>query len=769
MAEVESTEVETSKLTLYQKLNNAKDSIVDAENDFKNYLKAESFIKNCLVPENMKEDDAKAYIKYELASYFKFKGSVGNKMITDLTKLYSAIITANRRQQLEKAIEFKTTEVKNTKGKTVNDRVQTWGEYIYPEGYEVKEGKIVKHKQVINYKTEEIEDTVVDIALTPFILCGRTEPKQDKPQYFTIRYATGTKGTEQKEFIATISDLLDTVTMQRVLTGHGIAVTANQKNDVNEYIGNFIHQLQHNLKIEEVTIQNGWNEDFTMFAIGKIGITAEGIRQINTLIDTEKHVIPFVQKGSLEEWVKGVQKVLEYPKPRFLFYHGISSALIKILGVEQDIIDIYGSTSTGKTSTNAVISSAIANPSCKPDGYALEVGDSFNPLMAHAAGLRDLPVIYEEATGKARREAVIKAAYNLANGTDKTRSQKAGKLRDDVLEIRSNVIISCEQPISEEVSTAGGRQRIKDMENILPKSTEMGKIVNATKRAVFKNYGFFFPLYIQKTMSKIEDIKTMYEEAIEEIKVESCDISQDMQATIGRSRNIFAAKLVAGYLCEEVFKEIGIPSKSKEETVALINDMFKECVLNNPVEPDAVKALRYLADYIAVEKQRKFCIVGDYIKLDKDETNEKPQFNARVGNLSRIYVEIAGKEFTNIMQEGNFSPAVVKKFIISEGLGSETNFRIAGEQTKGIRINREMMETRIGLTDIEDNPLKHLNPENRLIVNILRLVKVVTGIKGSIEKAEIEAIFKKDTTIQVDYLVKEGKIVKKPDGSYATI
>lgn len=758
---------ELNQSSLDKKLSVVSATITDTDDTFSIFTKVKDFVSKDLVKEKLSENDAKAYIKFKVAPKCHIKGSEGRKLVTDLVKLYkSEKELAQKNEKLQKIQQSREKAKQTITSKTINSVLQPWEKYTYPDGYFIEDGKLLKKIIGLNRKTGEPEEFHKDVALTPFVLCARSKPTEGKPQYFTIRHQIGKSDKNQGEFIATMTELLDPISMQKVLTGHGINVPKAQKDDTNDYIGAFIHQLQNNLKIDQMYDQNGWNEDFSLFAIGKIGITAEGCIKINTLIETEKHIAPFEQKGSLKGWVNGVKDILQYPKPRFLFYHAMSSPLIKILGVEQDIIDVNGNTSSGKTGTLAVISSAIANPSCKPEGYALEVGDSFNPLMAHAAGLRDLPVVFEEATGKARREAAIKALYNIANGTDKTRAQKSGKLREDVHEIRSNVLISCEQQISEEVSTAGGRQRIKDMSEVLPKSKEMGSKVDGMKRAVFKNYGFFFPLYIQKIMSKIKRVEEMYETALGKITSESCDLSVESQSTVGRSKNIFAAKLVAGYLCEEVFNDIGLPCRTEEETEEIVNNMFKECVLNNPVEPDYIKALRYLDDFIATNQFRKFCQKGK--NQSSESADIKPQYNEIIGNIDGFYVEIIGAEFTKIMNAGNFSPSTVKKAIISEDIGAEGTIRIGEETAKGLKINRNSMKAKLDKADIWDICKIHgLNATT--VIHIRSLIGTIQVIKGSAEKADLETIFKIDLTKYLDALVKDGRIAIKPDKSYVTV
>lgn len=758
-------EENNGQLSLDQKLQNTIQSLKPETDTYTKYRLAESFVKKCLIPEGLSESDAESYIKYKLAKEFELSGREGNKVVTDLKNMYKTIVDLNIKKARATAVQKPTEKIlKPVTSDIVNDIIMPWESYVYPYDYSIKNGKLVKTVEQLNYKTMETETMDKDVSYTPFILCGRTAPEQDKPQYYTIRYElNGSYG----EFVAQMSDLLDINTMQRVLTGHGINVPANQKLDTNEYIGAFIHQLGHSLKATAAINQNGFNEDFSLFAMGSIGVTKEGVVPISSLIDTEKHIKPFKQKGKFECWVQGASGPLAFPKPRFLFYHGMSSALIRILGVEQDIIDVTGNTSTGKTGSLAIVSSALGNPSTKPDGYAFEVGDSYNPLMAHAAGLRDMPVVFEEATGKARREAVIKAAYNIANGVEKTRAQKNGKVRNDVLEVRSNVLISCEQPISEEIKTAGGKQRVKDLPTVLPQTIENGEMINNTKKIIFENYGFFFPLYIQKIMNDIPRVKALHDKALTKITNNFSDLPEESKATANRSRYVFASKLVAGYLCEEIFAEIGIPSKTEEETEELVNAMYKECVLDKPVESDSFRALKYLCDVIEA-KRNKFYQVQ--FKLNGREITEQSSTNSEfLGNVSPHEIRILGKAFHDIMTEGGFTASTVASDLQTWKIAEYKQIRVGPTDCqvnkKGYVINISAMNKRLGIV-AEENDYADVGEvtEDKIIL----LITALTRIKKAASKKELEYIFGSTIDEELKVLLHKRNIYLREDGKYTT-
>lgn len=83
---------DTKKLTLKEKFENTKSTIINAENDYNNIKKANSFINMCVVTDlDTDEITAKIFIKTDIAEAFHFTGKSGNDIIRDLIKEYSSM------------------------------------------------------------------------------------------------------------------------------------------------------------------------------------------------------------------------------------------------------------------------------------------------------------------------------------------------------------------------------------------------------------------------------------------------------------------------------------------------------------------------------------------------------------------------------------------------------------------------------------------------------------------------------------------------------
>ncbi len=591
----------------------------------------------------------------------------------------------------------------------VNDEKKKWKDYYCPESsgnyyYSITKAGI----ELIGEKES------FTVSRTPFILCAKTEPLVDGTAYYTIRH-----GREQKEFLAKESDLLIKNSLKTVLTSHSINVPDNKiLNQALEYISMCIAGYGDNLKIIKVAESNGWNEDYSLFALGETGITGDGETPIKTLVTDSTS---FHKKGTLDEWVKTVTPIMGYDLSRFDFYDAMTAPLKKLLKIESHTLVHHGATTRGKTAQENVISSAIGNP------QKLEfLADSTkNAILAYVAAMNDIPVDLEEATDPKAREVLASAVYDIANGKDKGRCTIEGKLRKDIKTFRTAVHVTCESPLRENLNNAGAAYRTGQIGDLLPDG--LGDMISKVKRGIQDNYGFFFPLYVQKIISNKSRLEDLYEEALEKIESACDDLSPESKSIVERSKFIYAGTLVAGWLCEEVFQDIQLPSKSKEEVVKIVNHYFKMCVISEPVEPDWVRALRVINDWTVTEA-RKFD--SDYYFDLKYEL---------LGKITDKFIDIIGTEFTKKMKDCGFSPTAIKKALLENGITVCTSARKDGNCT--VTVNRKGCA---GIRIVRDNMAKklHLNENRRdeYSEKVLDTVIFICNKRGSASLQQVQDI-----------------------------
>jgi len=288
-------------------------------------------------------------------------------------------------------------------------------------------------------------------------------------------------------------------------------------------------------------------------------------------------------------------------------------------------------------------------------------------------------------------------------------------------------------------------------------------MVSETKMGIRENYGFFFPLYIQKIMMDIDRVKSLYAEALKKITDDFSCVPEESKGIARRSRQIFAQRLVAGYLCEELFKEIGIESKTKEETEKLVNDMFKELVLNKPVESDSMRALQYLADVIGSERSRFYV----NHTLNENISVEPPKNSmGTYGDLDRNEVKIIGTRFNEIMEkDSKFIAASVRDDIIKWGIGEYKNSRIKPDNIpmKCVVINLLAMNNKLRIYEEEEGMNRD---EQEKYNNIIALIQTVSRMKKTISKETLDLILETDTSLYLEKLAKKGRVCMKCNGKY---
>lgn len=682
-------EKQTIVLTLDEKLQNAVKSIKNEKNSYDNFDVAKNFIKDCLVPEEMLSSDAESYIKYKLGKEFHFEGRDGNKMLTDLKKLYEKELEFQAKAKHEETKKAVTPRIIH-KG-IVNDKICDFEKYIYPEGYSVKNGKIIKTEDKLDYKTGEVETIENAISLTPFILCKRTQPELNKNQYYTIRYPISRFSLEQGEFTVPTTEFSDLNVMHKTLAAHGINVLAEQRKDINEYINKCIYELGHLLKVEPLIERNGWNDDNTVFAMGKTGITADKIIPITTLVKGSKHCDSFVQKGTLKEWVSTIEPIMEYDLSRFMFYDSMTAPLIKLLNQENIVTCHSGESSRGKTLLAWIASSTLGNPlemQCKADSTA-------NAVLAHVVGFNDMPVDIEEVTVEKTLETMPSVIYTLHNGIDKGRCTIDGTLRDDIKAFRTNARITTENPLSDYINNVGGNVRNREQCELLPKG--LAKLTNKTKTDIQKNYGFFYPLYIQHIMKNMDRLDSLYQANFTKLfEIASESVPKDSLGITCRQTKAFALDIVAGILTEEVFKEIGMSTKSPEEVENIVLDNYMRMVLDKPVDLPYMKALKEILAWVGTTQE--------FVK-----NGEKTYSKDKSGEITATDIRIVGKKFTEKMKEIGLSSNVKEDFK-TFGLIKNTNevILIDGISQRGIKIDRKLMDKKLGINADND---KRFNTE----------------------------------------------------------
>uniref|UniRef100_UPI0025D44AE9 hypothetical protein n=1 Tax=Methanosarcina sp. UBA5 TaxID=1915593 RepID=UPI0025D44AE9 len=140
-----------------------------------------------------------------------------------------------------------------------------------------------------------------------------------------------------------------------------------------------------------------------------------------------------------------------------------------------------------------------------------------------------------------------------------------------------------EKPIRDCLPNAGQQYRVIELNDFIPELPT--KEIDRIKRIISNNYGYIIELFIQEVFNN--DVQEIYDKCFDSLPETKSNIE-------GRSKSIFACIMTSGILLENVFKKIGIPER---DPIVIVNKYFKECIQDNPVELEWVRALRVINDW----------------------------------------------------------------------------------------------------------------------------------------------------------------------------
>jgi putative DNA primase/helicase len=576
----------------------------------------------------------------------------------------------------------------------INNIFRKWKYYEVPAVengyYEIREPGIFRVIETVNKEnrqtqpvTKDVSSSVTkDVCRTPFVLCGISEPLTDDSIYYKIRYAT--YSGDIKEFWASQSTLLSKKELKTFFLSKGINCPENSLLiETLDYISRCIAEFGPRFKKEFSAKRNGWNADKSIFVLGNRGITAKGTQPVLAVADG-KGFPELDAKGNVQGWVDGIKQFSEHDTTkiiRFKMYDAMTAPLKSVLGVESHCTDHYSNTSCGKTLSSWIALSMIG------DAEQLTIGakSTQKGILVHGRDFSDLPILIDESSDAGDNLADL--VYTLTSNKGRVKSTVTGA-RDGGEEYHTTVMFTGERPIRDCLINSGQQYRVIELYGTLPDIPT--KEINKVKQVIRDHHGHVIELVIKKIFEVHEtgSLHTMYDECLDSLPENTSNIE-------GRSKNIFACIMVAGKILESVFKDIGIPN---EDPVEIVKEYYQQCILNNPVELEYIRALRLILDWVHSEYGRfgEVNLEYDYITtLDRTR---------RHGYVDEKYIDIIGTEFTKKMKDAGFSPSKIKQEWLDRGI-TESNdkerrgtHRITREKKTfaGVRIIRLIAEELIG-------------------------------------------------------------------------
>jgi len=518
------------------------------------------------------------------------------------------------------------------------------------------------------------EKELKPVCYTPLHVTGRGYNIDSGEVYLKLEWLD-IKGLEHEDFFPQ-GKLYTKRGLLELLPARGVEVNENCARELIDYLTKCVSSLNDRLETYIVTEKQGWKDKG--FVLGNVLYTRKKKEEVLLLAQTER-LRGIHSKGTLEGWFVAAEGLLKYDRARFKAYGSASAPLLRLLDVKSYIIDDYGETSTGKTTTSEFAMSIWGNP------YQLELTANATKvgLERMAATFCDLPIFLDE-TSLIDRKILQEFVYMLANETGRIRGAKTGGLQETDT-WKTVVFATGEAPIKGGSSFGGLSGRVIELYGGLG-ANDLDAI-ERFKDNITENYGVVGPLLIEKILS--------YERAelIESFRKIRAELRRKVKGRIeARLSNTFAAIACGGVLFEEILEEHGLPTRNPLEVVLKVyNEVVKDV-------SDTGYLDRYLANLRGWVAANRGLFIDELATVEEEdgEGAKKPNWHEKYGRIDDKHVDIFPHILKKITENFGFNYDRVLKDLKEGEItitnnGRQYNTRINGENVTVVRFLKDKL------------------------------------------------------------------------------
>ena len=288
------------------------------------------------------------------------------------------------------------------------------------------------------------------------------------------------------------------------LADHGIEVNSDNAGDLVRYISACIGQHMSEIPYLDSKTVMGWVEEEdgkTGFMPYTSSITFDGDEQFGYLYRAIR------KRGSLEEWVKGVQPLRKNLALRLTMAASFASPLIEVVGENPFVFHLWGGTGTGKSVALLVAMSIWGDPAFGKLTRTMNM--TANSMLATAAFLNNLPFAGDELqTIKSRWGNYDNLIMQITEGID--RGRMTYDRLNETRSWRCSFIFSGEEPCIKTASGGGAKNRCIEVE-CEGKVVEQGNIAANFVKQHYGTAGAWFIENLDKALTR-----ELYEDYFEE-------------------------------------------------------------------------------------------------------------------------------------------------------------------------------------------------------------------------------------------------------------
>ena len=326
------------------------------------------------------------------------------------------------------------------------------------------------------------------------------------------------------------------------LSRYGFPVTTETASNLIKYLSDF--EALNPIETRVSSSKFGWaSAEFIPYTDTVYFDSTNGIKSLTEAIHEE---------GDYDTWLDLTKEIRASGRkePLICLAASFGSILIYPLKILPFIVNMYGTTGSGKTVTLMLASSVWANPS--EGGYISESNSTINALEMKLDTLNHLPLMVDDMS-KLRSDnkgGLMDLIYGLCSGRGKGRLNRNGEIRY-VPTWGCSIITNMERPLSDDSMRGGAMNRTLDFE------VEPGDIYqdgNHVVTVLSENFGFsghtFVKIIQEIGVDTIRSIVSKYRAMIKEYAARMGDEREDKQITP------LAVMLTADFLTEKyIFKD----------------------------------------------------------------------------------------------------------------------------------------------------------------------------------------------------------------------
>lgn len=401
---------------------------------------------------------------------------------------------------------------------------------------------------------------------------------------------------QARKTVITRAQMCNTRSLVMALADEGAPVTANNARLVVSYLSSYEHAFAEFIPRKKVTSRLGRGATagggkwfYLPGASGDIEFAPQGAG------DAALFRAFASRRGTLAEWLE-VMNTLESRNlmiPQIAVLAAFVPPLQRILQIPNFILDVFGNTSSGKSTTLKLAASVFGRP-LDPESLVLQWMNTKVAVEMVAGMCSELPIFLDDAQhcpDNLKRDVI----YMIANGKGKARGAGGGGIKETA-SWHTVALSTSEEPLHESSPHEGARSRILPLGGINPPFPPgSGALVQDLERAAGENHGRAGETFIRH-INDWND-KTWMQWQRRYIALRNELLRESSSDIVGRVSGYIASIGVAGEIAAPL---LGLRFQPDVMCAWLLTHLHDQQSNQNQV----LMALRALADYFISNKNQ---------------------------------------------------------------------------------------------------------------------------------------------------------------------